>query len=321
MDDTNELTQADLAFLEAERTDKVADTPEAVAEETEKQREEAKKPETKAEPVKEEAKAPTEIEVIEDDKIDDPDVDGRKYVKVGVARKEREAKKELKARLESTERARLELEARLKALEQPPRQLQPEEVPQVALERVQNLERTLAEQNAKQQFVATYAQKAQEFAKEHEDFPQAYQHAIAQRRMMYEVAGYAPHQVNALLESEEAAIVERALIDGANPAEKIYEIATKVYGYKPAIKTADPAETNNAAREAMAAEVQQKTADKTLEAAKKLEKIAKGMDKNKSLSGGGAANEDPGLEELAAMSDAEFEKATAGAKFRELMGG
>lgn len=122
---------------------------------------------------------------------------------------------------------------------------------------------------------------------------------------MYELAGYNEPQVIQLLESEEAAIVERAFLSGENPAKKFYEIA-KALGYQPKAKEAE------------------KKADPTLkvvESAEKLAQIAKGMEKNKSVSGGGSADSAPSLTELADMDDAEFEKATSGDNWKRMMGG
>lgn len=305
---TNELSPADLAILEQDKAGaETAETPEAVAKETETQREEPK-----AEVVKEEPKQPTEIEVVSEEEADSVEPDARKYIKVGVLRKEREKARQFR---QEAETLRQQIAALQKAQQEPPREITPEEAPHVALERVQNLERALQEQAAKQSFVTAYAQKAQEFAAEHDDFQAAYNHALSVRRGIYETAGYAPQQVAQLLESEEAAIAERAFMDGKNPAAVIYDIAKKL-GYqakaKEAPKEAEPDKS---------AVIQKQTADATLEAAKKLAQIQKGMDKNKSLSGAGGGNEAPSLEELVMMDDAAFEKHTSGAKFKELMGG
>lgn len=307
-DDTNALSESESKYFE---TQGQADLTIPAAE--------AEKPvegdvTEKVEAKPEEAK-PTEIEVIDEADADSAEPDARKYIKVGVLRKEREKSKNFRQQLEAAQQQI----ASLQRPQEQPRQLQPEEVPQAALERVQNLERTLAERDARQQFVTTYAQKAQEFTKDNADFPEAYSHALNLRRSMYETAGYGPQQVAQLLESEEAAIVEKAMIDGENPAKRIYDIA-KLYGYQPKAKAG-----NTEARKDMAEQkreaLQNETADKTLEAAKKLEKIAKGMDKNKSLAGSGGGNDAPSLEELVMMDDTAFEKATSGKKFQELMGG
>lgn len=309
MDDTNLLSDAESKYFDSkgEAELPLADTPETVVKETEVQR-----VETKIEPVKEEAKAPTEIEVVNEDDADKPEHDPNKYVKLGVLRREREAKKALRGELQAAHAQIAAFQARQ---QEPPRQLTPEEVPQEALQRVQNLERSQAEREAKQNFVNAYAQKAQEFARENDDFPQAYQYALKVRGSIYEAAGFPPQQIAQLLESEEASIAERAFMEGKNPAAVIYDIAQKL-GYQKAVKVeakSDPvAEQVN---------TQAKTADKTLEAAKHLEKIAKGMEKNKTLTGGGGGNDEPSLEELAMMDEDAFTKATSGKKWQGLMGG
>jgi hypothetical protein len=315
MDETNALSEAESKYFET--GGKAELPPESTLPLEEKPVEKAKEPEA------EEAKADKPdkpIELVTEDEIED-EPDARKYVKVGVVRKEREEKKQLKLRAEQAEQGRAELERRIQAMQNPPRQLQPEEVPQVALERVQRLENQLNEQSAKQNFVQTYAQKAQEFITGTDDEPgvpdfgDAYKHALNTRRAVYQISGFGEADITKLLESEEAAIVERAMIEGKNPAKVIYDIA-KQFGYQPKAKEAAKDDPVNEQVKKQAA-----TADKTLEAAKKLEKIAKGMDKNKSLGGGGGGNEAPSLEELLDMDEGEFSKHTSGKKFREMMGG
>ncbi len=146
------------------------------------------------------------------------------------------------------------------------------------------------------------------------DFPEAYTHALNTRRAIYEAGGFDQAQINAMLESEEAAIVERSLMNGENPARAIYKIA-KTLGYQPKAKEAVADPVNEQVKK------QADTAEKTLAAATKLEKIAKGMDKNKSLSGAGGGSDAPSLEELLDMPEEEFTKHTSGKKWAGLMGG
>jgi hypothetical protein len=295
MDDTNALSAEESKYFE---TGGQADLPLV----EEKAPEAVEKPEPEKQP---EAKAPPEIEVVDDDDgTGEPDA--RKYVKVGVLRKEREQKRAAKERETQAIQRAADLERQLQALKNPPRELAPEEVPHVALQRVQQLEESLANTAAKQQFLASYQRLASDFAKEQVDFADAYKHALGVRRTMYEDAGYAPEQVNLLLESEEAAIVERAMMNGENPAAKLYKIA-QTLGYKPAAKEEPkPGKTE---------------ADKVVLAAEKLAQIQKGMEKNKSVSGGGGADSAPSLAELAEMDDAEFDKATSGENWKKMMGG
>ena len=305
-DDTNALSADEAKYFETggqadlpltEEKPEAVETPEAEAKEPEKQ------PEAKKD-------APPEIEVVDDDD-GEGEPDQRKYVKVGVLRKEREKAKTFRTQLEQTQAQIAQLRQQVEAAKNPPREITAEEAPHVALERVQNLESQLANQAAKQTFITSYQRAASEFIKGTDDepgvadFPQAYQHALGVRRSIYEDAGYAPDQVNALLESEEAAIVERAFLSGKNPAAQLYKIA-KTLGYKPAAKEEPKGKSD---------------ADKVLESAKKLAEIQKGMDKNKSVSGGGGGNDAPSLIELADMDDAEFDKATSGKNWEKMMGG
>lgn len=320
MDDTNLLSEAEAKYFD---TKGQAELPMPTESEAVEKSAGEEKPaaEIEVEPAaKTEEKAPAQIEVVaEDDVSDGEEPDGRKYVKVGALRKEREKTKQFRTQVEAANQRAAQLEQRLRALEQPQRETEPAEVVQQTANELRQIKQALGERDAKQQFISTYQQKAQEFITGSDDepgvtdFPAAYKHALDMRRAIYETAGYNQQQVNALLESEEAAIVERALMDGENPAKRIYQIAQKL-GYAPKATEKDDPVNEQVKKQA-------DTADKTLLAAKKLEKIAKGMDKNKSLSGGGAGNEAPSLEELLDMPEEEFSKHTDGKKWAGLMGG
>lgn len=320
MDDTNLLSEAESKYFD---TQGQTDLPLPEAEPVEKPAAEEKPAaKTEAELAAKDEKSPAQIEVVGEEEIDGAEPDARKYVKVGVVRREREEKQKLRLRAEQAEAGRAELERRIQAMQPREQQREPEpgEVIQQTANELRQIKGAIAENAARQQFVNNYHQKAQEFITGTEDepgvpdFPDAYKHALNIRRAMHEAAGFNPQQINAMLESEEAAIVERALMDGQNPASAIYKIA-KTLGYAPkaADKKGDPVNEQ--------VERQADTADKTLQAAKKLEKIAKGMDKNKSLSGGGGGTDAPSLEELLEMPEEEFAKHTGGKKWAGLMGG
>jgi hypothetical protein len=297
--DDNQLTADEAKYFE---TGGQAELPieQPKAEPEEKAPAEAEKqPEAKAE----EKKSPPEIEVVDDDD-GEGEPDQRKYVKVGVLRREREQRKALKAEAEQVKQQLAALQQQMRQAQTPPREIAPEEAGQVALERLQQIEAQTHEVQAKAAFISDWQRTAQAFAKEQADFAEAYNHALGIRRGMYEAAGFSEADVNALLESEEASIVQRAKVEGKNPARVMYEIAQKL-GYQQKAKEApkaDPAET-------------------VVKSAEKLAKIADGMAKNKATSGGGAADNTPTLSELVDMDDAEFDKMTSGKKWKEMMGG
>jgi hypothetical protein len=298
MDDTNTLSAEEAKYFDTRgEAELPLEQPKAETPPEQKPVEGDVAPEAKAEPEK---KTPPEIEVVEDDD-GQGEPDARKYVKVGVLRKEREQRKALRNEVEQTKAQLAALQRQIEEARNPPREIQPEEAGQVALERLQQIEAHNANLAAKQNFVTTWRQKAAEFTQEQADFPDAYKHALEVRRGMYELAGFGADQVNVMLESEEAAIVERALLAGENPAKAFYSIAKKL-GYAPKTKEPDP------------------TDNKVIDAAKKLAKIADGMSKNKAVNGGGSAESAPSLQELADMDDGEFEKATSGKKWREMWG-
>ena len=85
---------------------------------------------------------------------------------------------------------------------------------------------------ASQQIVSAYAGAAQQFmAGGHPDYPQARDHLLSSRRGELQMLGYEPQQVEQVLDAEEAAIVQLALSQNANPAERLYAVAES-RGYK-----------------------------------------------------------------------------------------
>lgn len=170
----------------------------------------------------------------------------------------------------------------------------------------------------KAQFVNRYAADAQAFAKETPDFWDAYNHAVTVRRAMWEDAGITdPNEVNALLEQEEAAIVNRAMASGKSGPEALYSIA-KRFGYIAKAPMAPGPSPEQAAAQAAA----ERTAKATETAAAQLRMLAEGQKHEKSLANAPSAGDvDPSAEELLKLSDEEFEKMTRGKKWKKYGGG
>lgn len=143
-------------------------------------------------------------------------------------------------------------------------------------------QRQYQEQQMRQsQFVNAYRASAAEFAKEQSDFNEAYTFLEKARINEYIAAGYTPQEASYLLQEDEMAVAAKAFKDGANPAERIYNLA-RARGF---------ASSN--------------TNEET-----KLDKVSKGMQKGKTLPRSGGKNMERGydMSQLDDMSDDEFDK-------------
>lgn len=129
---------------------------------------------------------------------------------------------------------------------------------------VADLQTTFGQQQTQQQQVETFRQfQAQvhslreQFTKTTPDFPDAYTHLRNLKSADLRVYGYTEDQIKQALFQEEAAIADKAIQNGKNPAEVIYEMA-KRHGYAtratgPATPTSpDTKLTNIAAAQAAA---------------------------------------------------------------------
>lgn len=140
---------------------------------------------------------------------------------------------------------------------------------------------TQSETQAKEQeFVGKYQALAADYTKTNKDFPAAYTYVRESWASELSALGYAPHEVAQQLNGWERGIAQKAIADGANPAERLMTVA-KARGFKPAA----------------AAATQQ------------LATLKKGAEAAKSLSNAGGDVEPPmTLEALAEMEGAEFDK-------------
>lgn len=142
------------------------------------------------------------------------------------------------------------------------------------------------EQQAKlSQFAAACEAEVSKFRAEKADYDEAYRHLFGSRIEELRTMRYSDDQIRQAVASEEMAIAAHALQNGVNPAEIIYDLATK-RGYKAA--AAAPAAAPAADRIAVA---------------------ARGQASGRSLSNApGGASGAPTVEALLAMSDKEFAK-------------
>jgi len=89
-----------------------------------------------------------------------------------------------------------------------------------------------AHRDQMESFRNSYAAHAQNFAREHQDFGQAYHHFIQSIAGELQDAGWTdPGVVAQEIQRMEAAIASKAMRDGVNPAERIYAVA-KRRGYQ-----------------------------------------------------------------------------------------
>lgn len=150
-----------------------------------------------------------------------------------------------------------------------------------------------------------YRSDAVAFARDNQDFGQAYVHLNRVRDAMLESIGYAdPKERAQIRQNEEKALVARALQAGKRPAEVIYGVA-KSLGYTKAAPAVDPAPAP-AAAPASAAPAPAPAAPSVTE---EIERIQRGQVASRSLSsGGGAPAPAMTVEQLANMPEAEFEQ-------------
>lgn len=160
-----------------------------------------------------------------------------------------------------------------------------------ALETLRTAFEAQARQNeVGEQFMGIYRAHREEFAKRQPDYQAAYDHLAADRNAELTALGYAdPALRTQILAQEEAAIVARALLDGTNPAERLYAAARR-RGYRPG---SDDGE--------------------------KLRMAERGQQAGKSL-GSASGGPTPAIsaEALAALDDTEFAQATKGEKWKRL---
>lgn len=143
-----------------------------------------------------------------------------------------------------------------------------------------------------------YQADAQRFARDAPDFVEAYNHVNRVRDAMLESIGYAdPNQRAAIRMNEEKELVATALKAGKSPAATIYGVA-KSLGY---VKAAPVVPAAPAAPAAAAPAAGPSVTEE-------IDRIAKAQAASKSLSSGGGASVGPmTVEQLANMSDGDFE--------------
>jgi hypothetical protein len=148
-------------------------------------------------------------------------------------------------------------------------------------------------------FGESYVGAVKAFTESQPDFIDAYKHATMDRARELIELGYLPSEAMQIVAQNELEIVQRAMAQGRNPGEVIYNLALR-RGYKrPGTQSGSTSGPNEAERVALAARGQA--------GAKSLSNAAGGM--NGSIS----------LEALAQMSDDEFASVTKGERWEKMM--
>ena len=148
----------------------------------------------------------------------------------------------------------------------------------------QNIQQTSQQTAEEQKFVQTVHTHVMDFMNHEPAYPQALEFFIDQRNQEYEVLGYTdPIQRRQLVDEEAKNIARHALQMGKNPAQVVWEMASK--------------------RGFHVEQKQDKSSTDT-----KIEKIAKGQKASKSVGNSGTAPEgDLSLTDIETMSDEEFD--------------
>lgn len=160
---------------------------------------------------------------------------------------------------------------------------------QQATERQQQ-QQQVQQQQAQQGLVNQYHQSASAYKETNPEFGEAYTFLMEGRMEEHQAAGYSREEASYLLHEDEMAIVAKAMNEGANPAERIHQLA-KVRGF------------------AQQAPVQKTPAQNTT---KKLDTIERGMKKNMSIGSAQVGDSPNGVtleqfaNKAANMSDADF---------------
>lgn len=79
--------------------------------------------------------------------------------------------------------------------------------------------------NALNEFMGKYVDSAQKFSANNSDFAEAYKYITEQREQEYRASGYSAEEAKQILLEEELSLVAKAYKDGADPAERIYNLA------------------------------------------------------------------------------------------------
>lgn len=240
-----------------------------------------------------------------------------RQVPLSVLMEEREARKQLKARLEEAERqlaARAKLEDEIARLREPAKPKPSfEDEPLVVLrDELGNIRKTVEEdrkarEEAEKAAAARAAQEVQirefvgnlrsdeeRFIKQAPDYYDALQFTRQKNAEMLSVWGYPEAQIRQMVEQSEMAQANAAVQRGLSPAEVAYSIARKMgYAGKAPVKTAEP---------------------KAPETKTPVEEIAE--IKKKQAAAGISTNTPPKIEDLADASDSEID-----AILKEMHGG
>ena len=270
--------------------------------------------------------APVVEEKVEKPAAEKPVEEKEKFVPHAALHEERELRKELKAEVERLRQSLAVQNDRFQQLwqvvqpqQQAPQFRDPKSDPdpmealahnqailaqqaqEAAQHRQQNEQRNQMQEHARR-LTGWASAKAQEYAQENPDFPEAYKHIRMVRAQELQAMGYQGQELAERLYNEELGIFHEAAQRGLNPAEIAFNMA-RAAGWKPAPK-----------------EQAKPTAEE------KIETLQKGAQAAKTLGSGGAPSGMPTPEQIAAMGEEEFEELKAklrskGKRLSDIIGG
>jgi hypothetical protein len=272
-------------------------------------------PEPKAEPETEEPETG-------EDEGPEGEAEGNKgqYVRREALRQERERRKGLQKELAEAREARARLDERLRIFSEASQRAAPKPAePQAEPEKVPNPEEDIfgyarhlqakldklegglsqrdeqaRQREAGEAVLSSYKQDAQRFAQAEPSFPEAYNHLYRSRAQELQYAGMTnPQEIMQAIARDEFEIAQQAIRDGVSPAQRIYEIA-KARGFAP--KAPEPTLEPKPVAETAA------------EKATRAQAGQNGPGRSLSSVGGKPAGSMPTVEELANMSEEDFNR-------------
>lgn len=148
-------------------------------------------------------------------------------------------------------------------------------------------------ENEEANFMRAYSEKVHDFSKTTPDFDKAYRYVLQHRFDEYKTLGFTDQEANSAVHEDERLIAAKALTDGANPGERIYNLA-RLRGYKNESKVNEPV----------------KNQVNHQEAEKRVAQLERGIKASRTLNDASPSESKNmiSLEEIAAMSEEELGK-------------
>lgn len=168
-----------------------------------------------------------------------------------------------------------------------------------------------AEEQARHQqnITGQVAMIEQQFATDHPDYWDAYQHVLAKQYAEVLATGLNPVEAQQQVRQRQMAFVQAAVANGVNPAQAAYDLAKSTYGF---VSKTPPANGEGQPGQQAGQQPGGQGGDQSEDPAQKLARIKRMQDASVSMSRGGDARRfNTSLESLADMDGEEFDRAWA----------